>query len=88
MLPGQYELFPEITAPSSSLIGLQVRFQSPCGCGSTVVVLESSKAMHEAAIRCNECGKHRGWISRRDADALRAELGRLGKRPTEPISIF
>jgi hypothetical protein len=83
----QLTLFPEITAPSTSLFGLQVRFQSPCGCGSTVVVLTSSKAMHEAAAYCSQCGKHRGWISKQDAAALRLKLGRLGGRPAFPLKI-
>ena len=87
-MPDQLTLFPEITAPSTSLFGLQIHLRSPCGdCRSTVSVLASSKAMHEAAIYCGRCGRHRGWLSRHDAHALRAEIGQLGKRPTFPLKI-
>jgi hypothetical protein len=88
MLPGQLPLFPETTAPSSSLFGLQVRLSSACACGSTVSVLGSSKTMHEDSIFCSRCGRHRGWISKRDAAELRAELGRLGARPPTPMVLI
>ena len=79
---GQLSLFPEATAPSSSLVGLRIPWPSPCRCGGTAVTLGSSKTIHEAAIRCSECGTHRGWLSKQEVNALRAKIVRLGKRPT------
>jgi hypothetical protein len=77
----QLNLFPEPTAPSSSLFGRQVHLSSPCNCGCSLVTVGSSKAMHEAAIHCNRCGRHRGWLSKQDAAALRTEID-CGKRPS------
>jgi hypothetical protein len=71
----QLGLFPEIAAPSSSLFGRQVHLSSPCNCGCSIVTVGSSRGPHEAAIRCNRCGRHRGWLSKQDAAALRAEIG-------------
>jgi hypothetical protein len=87
MLPGQLDLFQSTTtAPSTGLSGVQLRLPSPCNCGSGIVTIGSSKAMHNAAIRCSECGVHRGWLSRAEVEHLAAIVGESG-RPTEPIDI-
>ena len=58
----QLSLFPEATAPSSSLIGLKLQWPSKCLCGANTVIVGSSRAMHEAAVKCGGCGVHRGFL--------------------------
>ena len=82
----QFELFPELTATSTSVVGLLVSAPDyPCpDCGSTNIVLGSSKGPHSASKQCGGCGGHRGWV--------RAEVRRfidrcidVRGRPEEPI---
>jgi predicted RNA-binding Zn-ribbon protein involved in translation (DUF1610 family) len=82
----QLDLFPEITANSTSVVGLVVHVPDfPCpDCGSTNIILGSSRGPHAAAKQCEGCGRHRGW--------MRAEVRRfidrcidVGGRPVEPI---
>jgi hypothetical protein len=87
MLPGQLDLFGNtVTAPSTGLIGLQLRFSSPCHCGCSIVITGSSAGPYSASIRCNECGVHRGWLSRAEVEHLATIVGESG-RSTEPIDI-
>ena len=86
MLPGQLDLFGNTIAPSTGLIGVQLRLSSPCHCGSNIVAIGSSKAMHKAAICCSECNHHRGWLSRAEVERITAIISKSG-RPTEPIDI-
>jgi hypothetical protein len=88
VLPGQLDLFGDtVTAPSSGLAGVRLRFSSPCrDCGCGVVVINSSKGPHSAAIRCEGCNCHRGWLSRGEVERIAAIVGESG-RPTEPIEI-
>ncbi len=49
------------------IVGLQVHLKrtrdKPCGrCSSMMVVIGDGKAMHAAAMKCQGCGRHRGWL--------------------------
>jgi hypothetical protein len=56
-----------------------------CICGSNILVLGSSKAMHSASLTCSNCSRHCGWASRVSVEYVRliAEQGRT----TEPIVV-
>jgi hypothetical protein len=84
----QLSLFPELIPPSSSLAGLELRWPRPCRCGAQTVLLGSSTRVQEAGVICGGCGTFRGWLSRRDANVLRAKVGQLGGRPGTPITIL
>jgi hypothetical protein len=88
MLPGQLDLFDNtVTAPSTAAVtGTRLRLSSPCHCGSNIVVIGSSAGPHSASIRCAECNRHRGWLSRGETERIAAIVGTSG-RPTEPIDI-
>lgn len=86
MLPGQLDLFGECTVPSTGLIGVRLRWSSPCTCGSAVVTVGASGGPHSAAIRCDKCRKHRGWLARAEFERISTIVGESG-RPSEPIDI-
>jgi hypothetical protein len=86
VLPGQLDLFGESTVPSTGIIGVRLRFASPCRCGCDVVVVGGPKGPHNAAITCSQCHKHRGWLGRTDFDRIIATIS-TSIRPTGPIDI-
>jgi hypothetical protein len=85
MLPRQFDMF--ATAPSTSLVGLQILMSGRCQfCGSNAGVLGSSRAMHYAAVICTRCNRHRGWLSRESASFINSIIDQFG-RPTAPIVV-
>ena len=85
MLPNQLDMF--ATAPSTSLAGLQVLVSRRCiTCGSNAAVLGSSRAMHHAAVLCDRCHRHRGWLGAESAQFINSIIDAFG-RPTAPIII-
>jgi hypothetical protein len=96
----QMDLFPEtIPAPAepppsaSPLFGLKVRIERKdaagncdvtCQCGSRIATLGSSAGPHEARITCDNCGTHRGWISREAANGILELIEHFGV-PDTPI---
>ena len=82
----QADFFPELTASSTSVVGLEVILPRPCRCGESVAVVGSSKGPHHASVVCSRCGVHRAWLSGTTAAFLDAILEHFG-RPTEPITV-
>jgi hypothetical protein len=82
----QADLFPELTASSTSVVGLEVILPRPCQCGESVAVVGSSKGPHHASVVCSRCGVHRAWLSGTTAAFLVAVLEHCG-RPIEPITV-
>ena len=85
MLPGQLDLFGSTTLPSTGLVGVQARLSSACHCGCDIIPIGSSNAPHSAAITCNRCHKHRGWLSRAEHERISAIVNESGR--AEPIDI-
>jgi hypothetical protein len=85
----QADLFPEITViPSTSRIGVRLIGQ-PCQCcGSNIGRLGSSAGPHAARIECCRCGRFQSWLPKHLADAIDAQIDRLGSRPVSAISWF
>jgi hypothetical protein len=83
MLPGQLDFF--ATAPSTTLVGLEVFTNTDCtGCGCNGAVLGSSAGPHCAAIHCVRCGRHRGWLPREAATFINGIIDHFG-RPNSPV---
>ena len=87
MLPGQLSfLTPATAATATSLIGLTVQMEGrsdkPCRCGETKLVVGSPKGPHAGSAHCPNCGKHRGWISKRAAYFLTECLRTFGTGST------
>ena len=82
----QADLFPELTASSTSVVGLEVILPRPCQCGEGVAVVGSSKGPHHAGVVCSRCGVHRVWLSGTTSAFLDAILEHFG-RPTSPITV-
>ena len=89
-LPGQHDLFlgPASTPTSTGIIGLAVEMlHRPCrDCGSVNFIIGSSRAMHEASIRCAECDRHGGWLSKGARTFIEMTVEKFG-RPVEAIIV-
>lgn len=86
-MTAQISLFPELTASSTSVIGLEILLPQPCRCGEGRSVVGSYKGPHHASVACSRCGKHRAWLSGTTTAFLNAILDHFG-RPTEPITVI
>jgi hypothetical protein len=87
-MSAQIDLFgPVTTAPSTSLIGLQVTLERrPCLCGGITVTVGSSVGPHYAVLKCSACDRYRGWLSHDTAHFLNTIIDNFG-RPTEPVVV-
>jgi hypothetical protein len=79
--------FPFVTTSSTSLIGIRITMPDGCPvCDSHQAVLGSSKAMHAACFRCEQCDRHRGWASAAFSGLVQGIIDQFG-RPVEPITV-
>jgi hypothetical protein len=85
-MTAQANLFPELTASSTSVVGLEVILPRPCQCGEPLAVIGSSRGPHHACLRCCRCGRHRGWLSAETFRFLSNAIDNFGP-PTEPITV-
>jgi hypothetical protein len=87
MTPQQIDLFADITAVSTSHIGLTVILPRECRyCHSTEFTIGSSKNFHCAVLACAACGQHGGWLSVETFSFIDGIIDRYG-RPTSPIVV-
>jgi hypothetical protein len=83
----QLSMFQNVTTPSSSPVGLGVILPKQCtDCGSDSAIIGSSRGPHHAALLCECCGSHRGWLRGTTYKILCDVIENFG-RPTEPILI-
>ena len=79
-----------IEVSTNSIVGLSVRIERVIKCSHSncrkVAVIGSSNAMHHGSLRCEQCGKHLGWLSKQSYDFI-TETQRLFGRPTDPIVV-
>ena len=66
--------------------GLLVQTPCACRCGAALAVIGPGKGPHAAALHCEECDVHRGWVSHATHKFLTEIVNQFG-RPTEPIVI-
>lgn|SRR5262245_6577851 len=86
-MSAQAELFPELTPPSTSPIGLAVILPRRCSnCGTAEAVIDSSRGPHHARLNCTYCGCHRGWVRGETFDFIKTIIDTVG-RPTAPIVV-
>jgi hypothetical protein len=76
------------TTPTTGVTGLAVQMMHrPCAsCGSVNFVITSSVAMHHAGLRCIECNRHNGWLSKGAFTFLEMTIAKFGL-PTKPITV-
>jgi hypothetical protein len=86
-MSSQALLFPELTSPSSSVIGLEVILPRSCQCGESIAVIGSSRGPHHALLICSRCGVHRGWVSGETYRFISTIIDTIG-RPVEPINVI
>jgi hypothetical protein len=79
------DLFGNLIAPPLLVrLDRQIDHEKPC-CNN-VAVVGPGKAQHTAALRCETCGAHRGWLRREALDFLTDLSQRFGA-PAEPITL-
>jgi hypothetical protein len=70
-MSAQPDLFaPVAAAPADPLAGLMVKMPSTCKCSGDLAVIDAGIAMHRASLHCRSCGRHRGWLSKTEADFI------------------
>jgi hypothetical protein len=76
------------TPTSTGIVGLAVEMlHRPCrDCGSVHFIIGSSVAMHEASVRCAECDRHGGWLSKGARTFIEMTVAKFG-RPTTAIIV-
>ena len=84
--PESVRNFPHLT--STGIVGLAVEMlHRPCrDCGSVNFIIGSSVAMHEASVRCAECNRHGGWLSKGARTFIEMTVAKFG-RPTTAIIV-
>jgi hypothetical protein len=84
----QPDLFGAVTA--MSLLGLKIRLDRPVDrdqpCCRNICVIGAGKGPHAGELRCADCNRHRGWLSKHTADWIENVAARFGA-PTTPIIV-
>jgi hypothetical protein len=78
-----FESSPPLSS-SSPIIGLQVRLQRACRCGSLIATIGSSSGPHEHRVDCQRCGTWCRWLGRAEAAFITEVSAKFGA-PTTPI---
>jgi hypothetical protein len=73
-------------ARADQLHGLSVQLSDKCRCGSSVAIIGEGKGPHRAALFCNRCEQHRGWMPN-EAHAFLSEVVRIFGTPKTPIRV-
>ena len=63
------------------LAGLTVKMPGSCKCSGNLAVIGAGVAMHRASLQCRSCGRHRGWLSKPEADFIERLAGTFGAPP-------
>jgi hypothetical protein len=75
---------------ADDLIGLKVRLDRDTDrakpCHNNLAVIGPGKGKHVAAVRCADCGAHRGWLAEKTCNLILATVRRLGA-PLQPIVV-
>jgi hypothetical protein len=83
-------LTPPSSAQPDSLIRLKVKFDRPVDrehpCCRNVCIIGAGKGPHTGELRCADCGRHRGWLSKSTAQWIESVVTRFGA-PTTPIVV-
>jgi hypothetical protein len=71
-----------------TIVGLRIRLDRSCDrrqpcCDRRGLICETV-GPHGPALRCAQCGKHRGWLRKRAADVLQA-MHKTGRLSAEPV---
>jgi hypothetical protein len=80
----------DMFAQASPLHGLTVRLErnidrlKPCHRNMATVLF--GKEPHASELRCSDCDRHRGWLSKEAGTQLLAVIEKFGM-PTEPLTI-
>jgi hypothetical protein len=81
---------PNMFAQISPLHGLKVKLarnidqQKPCH--RNIAIVHPGKGPHAGELRCADCDRHRGWLSKEAGTQLLAVTEKFGL-PTEPLVI-
>jgi hypothetical protein len=74
----------------TQLTGLKFKLDRPVDkerrCCRNVCVIDPGKGPHAGALRCADCGQHRGWLSKATAQWIEHVVTRFGA-PTTPIIV-
>jgi hypothetical protein len=68
---------------SDPLVGLAVVLADRCRCGGNLARVDPS-ALHQAALSCRGCGRHRGFLERNTANFVTEIIKQFGPL-TQPI---
>src|SRR5262245_36593056 len=75
----------QLESSGDKLLGLRVRLEhSGLCCSSRIAVIGSCSGPEFAELKCETCGRNRGWLSKRTAAWLAAVIKKFGT-PTTPI---
>jgi hypothetical protein len=70
-----------------NLIGLKIiDRERGCCCSTDVCVIGASKGPHVGELRCVDCGRHRGWLSK-EVFCWLASVVEVFGAPSEPIGV-
>jgi hypothetical protein len=74
----------------SDLVGLKVKLDRPVDrdrpCCQNLCVIGNGRSPHAGELRCADCGRHRGWLSKSTAQWIEHVATRFGA-PTTPILV-
>ena len=74
----------------SNLVGLRVKLDRPVDrekpCCRNFAIIGEGKGPHAGALRCADCGQHRGWVSKTTAAWIESVISRFSA-PTTAIVV-
>jgi hypothetical protein len=69
---------PDVIDLTDLRVRLDRRIDREAGCHNNLAVIGPGKGPHAYELRCTECDKHRGWVSRRTANFLAESIRVFG----------
>jgi len=80
----------QVISFTNSVVGLKVRIERHLNCGNPdckhIAVIGSTTEVHYGSLRCNDCDKHCGWLSKAAYNMIIEVQKRFG-RLTDPIVV-
>jgi hypothetical protein len=75
---------------AAALVGLKVKLDRPVDrerpCCNNICIIGPGKGPHAGELRCADCGRHRGWLTKPTAAWIEQVVTRFGA-PTTPIIV-
>jgi hypothetical protein len=82
----QQDMFAQASAFNGLTVRLERSIDQQKPCHRNMATVHPGKGPHAGELRCSDCDRHRGWLSKEAGTRLLAVIEKFGM-PTEPLTI-